>query len=737
MPPRRRRGVPGLVALAVAGATLCGLGMHVSHSYARLSQQHAAAKAAATEAAAQIARLESRVAELSAELSEPCDEKPVVVMNPVAEDPFDCYFEDCAQKAKKEPAAAPAEPLWRRAATSLGALEAYMPEIEDASYVDASLERGIFDALPAVQRACKKRAPEACARTANEAAEVLRMRLASELDDKKTPEEQCLTGRTKREQMRWVKDQKQSRVVVAVVTHETTCDYPRLELLRSFWSAARTAGYNTEGSFVFACGDAAALAAACAAGLPAVAASSDVAEDADSLLRSAHADARLRQGRRLLSETSGSPLEDAALFEALLADSTFSKETKDVEKPVPLTLPTERGTDVRRIDALRFDTAAELATKGIPSLYVDVASTFWAPPVGKHRARHALDLALEAPKQKKGPRRPGVRVATRQGSTRVPCPAVFAADAGNASATLLKRLAKLSRTTVKQVEFTRALATELRLGSAAPGALGLLTVACAPRPRFVVAERHKLGAVVLQMPQANIASLRALASELGLLSLSNKEGKYVALRDGALHLDDPRTIYRSTRFARLIVAYLVAVALVTGRSLVLPSLHVDERVFFLWSYLDTASLDALGVQWTHATFLTQFDTVAELEVSRTRATLHVDYEGAKVREKLDAWRHPWADDRLWRFAQDERLEDADMLVLHLPFVADDYAKRLIVDSAYLSNPARIVAAHLAWCDKGGLHANNDARVATAASSCWGKGVILDPAPDGFSFNLTR
>ena len=78
-----------------------------------------------------------------------------------------------------------------------------------------------------------------------------------------------------------------------------------------------------------------------------------------------------------------------------------------------------------------------------------------------------------------------------------------------------------------------------------------------------------------------------------------------------------------------------------------------------------------------------------------------------------------------------------MLVLHLPFVADDYAKRLIVDSAYLSNPARIVAAHLAWCDKGGLHANNDARVATAASSCWGKGVILDPAPDGFSFNLTR
>lgn len=699
-----------------------------------------------------------------------------------ATDPFDCYFEDCSGKLE-EPArqrqtgcsefeencaqgryasANEASPMpsgngecgnikqtWRAASLLLATpgaqvLSQHSSEHEDSKKYargDAAVAfanaRNLSAEAVVTAETAKTRLSRRCSRVASSSESAALAAIKAALTEEVLRGERsesttyCSLGATRKEQLLWLKKRRAPRVTFALITFELTCAYPRLAAIRSLLASVRDGGFGQEGQFVFVAADAAAMVALCAAGLPAVASTEEVDDAATRVLKAAVAEGRLRQGRRLLASTSGAPFTDAVLFEALLADTAFGQETSAKQRHGEGHEGVELRSSERARDATRFEFAAELAIRGISSLCVDAEATFFAPRRGSRRARHALHRELDddtrrRPRQRDAQReikkRPPVRIATRQASFGLPCASpFFAADAGNSSSMLLRRLAKLAKTARSDPAYARGVAAELRLGTNLPGALSSLVVACAPRPHFVLARRDDLAAVVIESKSGRAApNRRALAAELGLLLTNDDESKLLALRDAVIDLYDPR-IYRSLRYLRLVVAHLVAAALLTRRALVLPAVNYDERTYFLWTYLDLESLDDLGIQWRHTHYLAQapkpITSVASIFVDAPIVVLDTETD----RRFFDTPRSIYPERALWTLLSERH--DERLLVLHLPFIAKQLGRMVTSERAVL-NAAFVVVKKLRWCDTG-LSASIDSTQATASDDCYGNGVLIE------------
>ncbi|KAJ8604911.1 hypothetical protein CTAYLR_004304 [Chrysophaeum taylorii] len=601
-PRPRRRAVETCLGVAMLVATACAYGI----AYAREAGAHEACRLALAEAQARIALLEA----------------------PTKQDPFDCYLDDCGGGAppQRSAAAAPEEiiggnvvPLWRAASVVVAPSDAI-----SASFYEEPIElftRGTLkrrDGGARLERALNKtQHAEPCdIVSAEETLAEVERRLAGTAVG-------CVAGATRKQQLSWVK-RKPGRIAFSVAGFEHVACDPKLASLRARIAATRDAGFS---SAVVVCADAACQKAACAAGLPAVAATARIAE-----------------------------------FAAPAAPR----------------------------DAAAFDFAADLASRGIRSLCVGM-DTFFAP----RRAGAALELDLEENA------RP-VRLATRQASKGVPCRSLFFAAEASNSSSALRRLARVARALVVDgPAYARAVAAQLELDNIASGGrLSPLVVACAPRPRFVLSQHERLAAVVLEAPpKTNPASRKLLASELGLVA-PRRAKKLLALKGASISLYE-----NELEFARLVVAHLVATALVTNRALVLPSIHLDEKVFFLWTYLDLESLDTLNVAWHETHFLSRVPvaTVAHLTVDLHMAALDTD----GTREVFDA---DSPDEALLALALDQK---ADLLLLDLPFLRH-----------HTPSP---VSRHLRWCDRG-LDPAKDARLAAASHACSVPGDTLESEP---------
>ena len=216
---------------------------------------------------------------------------------------------------------------------------------------------------------------------------------------------------------------------------------------------------------------------------------------------------------------------------------------------------------------------------------------------------------------------------------------------------------------------------------------------------------------------------RLLARELGLSS-SRPTGPLLGHDGGdglvnALAFFEP-AVAKSLARARLAVAHLVAACLETGRALWLPALHHEDRVFFLWTYLDLQSLEELGVDHA-ATHLLAHAKEAPFAnaslVSVDEATARVATDDARD-DAVTAFELP-AGARPERVLYDlARLHRPELLLLHLPFLRRDQPKRAP------GSLARRVLGLLRWCPDL-LAPDHDARVATPAASCWGRGASLD------------
>ena len=751
MSARPRRGFPARLA-AVAGM----VSMASMVGYARLASLLRESRLALEAALAREAELRSRVKELSfvsfEAFQEHDDGGVMKEEEKPPEDPFDCYFEDCGKdivapdRQKESPAKEKKQqprpedlkksarveavvadrkkddkPLWMWTVDMLAVgggdvvSEASTAAEDSVVYKRSpvSSERCANKSLEATTSvAARGRPSQLCASNTESAVlDDVQAALTEELLSSARLVSQEL-GDTRREQ--WIRVRKKSKrddyVAFTVVGYELACSYPRLTEIRAAWASARQAGYWV----FFVAADAAAMAALTAAKYPAVAASDDINERAWRSLRAAAVEARLRQGRRLLS----SIVEEAAVLDAFLEQSSLgSLSASSPRQEEDETLRDERSEAERTRAALRFDAAAELSARGMRSVFFEARTAWFAPRRGKRQAR----LALRDVKPDKA-----VRMATRQASSRVPCPSFFVSQAWNASAVLLKKLARLSRRTNSRVELSRAIASTLRLGGNAPSALSALTVACAPRPRFVVGRRDDLAAIVFQGPPS--ARRSTLAAELGLTTtMSSEEDDLLIARDAAIDLYEP---FRSLRYLRLAVAHLAAAALLSRKTLVLPAVHHDERTFFLWTYLDLASLDDLGLKWRHTHYLhnrpLEKEGPVSIAIDDAFATVDDDAKNHHVFFEMPKQLPP--EQLLWTLILDHVPERSGPLVLHLPFLANvvraDNGHRLLRPDRAQRNPALLVADKLRWCDKG-FRPGNEAHFATAAADCYGRGVRLD------------
>lgn len=671
-------------------------------------------------------------------------------------DSFDCYFaEDCEPTKPKTPPidhSTERLPLWLVAAERLvvsaeDVISSYVNDEDSLRFERRILKRGHHKAMVQVKAAMNRKAATlkgniraGCSIDA--ALSTIKMALTEESLSAGRTEAICKLGSTRREQLGWLKRQRAGRVVFVVVGYELTCDYPKLERIRSIAAAVRNGGYGREGQFVFACADPAAMAALCAAGFPAIATSDLVNEKAVAEAKIAMTEARLRQGRRrLLATTSGSPLADAALFESMLVDSALFATSPAIKEGKEATQAAAgmRSPFARLREALQFEFAADLSIRGISSICIDAEAVFLSPRRGPRRARLALDLLDEDASQKK--KGHSVRIATRQSSSRLPCTSTFfAAEIGNSSSLLLRRLAKLSKSVRETALYSKALSSELQLESSVKGAISALAVACSPRPRFLIGRREELAAIVLEAsPQQGRVRRRSLAIELGLV---REDGvpSLIVLRDAAVDTYDLRRgIYKSPRFIRFVFAHLATAALVSHRTIVLPAVHHDGSVFFLWTYLDLQSLEDLGIEYRHTHYFTHTKQKPQkpMTVTAHKDFALVDRGHPKSRHffpprptsprELDRGMTP--EDLLWNVLTVELVapnyshEKYDVLAIHLPFLAEEFVRMQEEKRAAL-NPALLLATKLRWCEDG-LRPNHNVHEATANGDCYGRGTPVD------------
>ena len=184
---------------------------------------------------------------------------------------------------------------------------------------------------------------------------------------------------------------------------------------------------------------------------------------------------------------------------------------------------------------------------------------------------------------------------------------------------------------------------------------------------------------------------------------------------------------RALAHARKVVAHLAAACLETGRALWLPALRVEGRAFFLWTYLDLRSVEALGVATleTHfgANHAPRFRNASLLVVDR--ATARVATDDARD-DDVAAFAIPEKGARPETVLLDlAKLLRPDVLLLHMPFLDRDAPRRDQATAA--PSLAAHVLAQLRWCPEL-LVPEHDARLATAAASCWGRGTALDAPP---------
>ena len=298
----------------------------------------------------------------------------------------------------------------------------------------------------------------------------------------------------------------------------------------------------------------------------------------------------------------------------------------------------------------------------------------------------------------------------------------------------LRELAKTASTTA---HFGRAVAAALGLGASTRNRLGD-AAPCAPRPNLAGAG-NELAAVVLAKeplvafstskergpgaPPPAVSLLRAraaagrlaLARELGLLESKRPPTEGVVSLDGGAGFG-ASMVDGLTKGARLQIAHAAACALETGRAFRPPALHLGERAFFPWTFLDVKSLEDVGVAWLP----TRVDAVP-----RNASLIAVDEWTARL--ATDDPRDP----RVTAFALPKgatpgraaldlaQLHRPELVLLHLPFLRRN-------GGAAKSAPlALAVLKELRWCPDHLVGAARDARRATAAASCWGRGVVMD------------
>ena len=166
---------------------------------------------------------------------------------------------------------------------------------------------------------------------------------------------------------------------------------------------------------------------------------------------------------------------------------------------------------------------------------------------------------------------------------------------------------------------------------------------------------------------------------------------------------------------RLVVAHAIASCLETNRQLQLPSLVIGERRFFLWTYLDLKSAEDLGLKWRPTNALNGGGNSSVISVDEK--TLRLATDDARD-QPVVAFALPKSS-TAGRAALDlVQLHRPSHLRLHLPFLSQPR-----LSAKHADQLARAVLSELRWCPSH-LRAEHDARVATAAASCWGRGVAV-------------
>jgi len=549
----------------------------------------------------------------------------------------------------------------------------------------------------------------------------------------------CLLGDTRADQLRTLQRTSQARgharMAVGVVAYDALRDFPGLDHLKAVALSAAKDGGFPEGLFAFTSVDVPTHAALCSVGLPAVAASEDVAAEGVAIVKRAFRDAALRTAARSHRRLRAADLADADAFEALLEGSTLAdiEEADDVQAaPIQVQAKVVRGApldaDAKNAHAARFQVCADLAFLGVDCLAFDVDGVFFAPSVESTSARAALDAAV----RRKPPRRPAnpeLLVAATQADIRRPCLPLVVTKATNSTAWALHRLAGLARIAPTREHLQRTVAATLGLGASDRGRLEADEVVCGGRPHFggVDIRSSRLAAVVLDEspPKGDPGSLgraraamgrRVLALELGFVPPPPVEDGVLVIDAGpglssTLVVDASSTL----KAVRLVVAHAIAACLETNRHLQLPALIMGEQTFFLWTYLDLKSAEDLGLKWRptqssndggNASLISADDRTVRLATDDARDASVIAFAlppGATAgRAVLDL----------------AQLHRPRTLHLHLPFLS---LPRLAAKHA--DALAVAVLAELRWCPSH-LSPVHDARVATAAASCWGRGVAV-------------
>jgi hypothetical protein len=528
-----------------------------------------------------------------------------------------------------------------------------------------------------------------------------------------------------------------SRIAVGVVSYDHLRDFPGLDSLKAIaLSAARDGGFP-EGLFAFASVDAATHAALCAVGLPSIATNDKVNDEGLAIITRAFRDASLRSAARNGRRLRSADLTDADAFEALLEGSTLEEvpeeesddisevKTVEVAKPSLVTGAPLDG-DAKSQHSARFQACADLAFVGVDCVAFDASSVYFVPDGS---ARQALVEAVSRKPPRK-PANPEILHAVFQDEIRKPCLPFVVSKATNSTAWALHRLAGLARIAPTREHLQRAVAATLGLGSSDRGRLEGDEVVCGARPHFggVNVQSERLAAVVLNEPPGKDESgslkrmrmsmgRKLLALELGLVpspvvpdegSLSIDAG---AGRASTVVVDAQCTL----KTVRLVIAHAIAACLETNRQLQLPSLVIGERRFFLWSYLDLKSAEDLGLKWRPTQSLQGGGNASVISVDEK--TLRLATDDARDQPVVAFALPPKS--TAGRAALDlVQLHRPSQLRLHLPFLSQP---RLVKKHA--DQLARAVLAELRWCPAH-LRAEHDARVATAAASCWGRGVAV-------------
>lgn len=548
----------------------------------------------------------------------------------------------------------------------------------------------------------------------------------------------CLLGDTRADQLRTLQRTShargRARMAVGVVAYDALRDYPGLDHLKAVALSAAKDGGFPEGLFAFTSVDAPTHAALCSVGLPAVAASEDVAEEGLAIVKRAFRDAALRTAARSHRRLRAADLADADAFEALLEGSTLAdiEESDDIQAaPVQVQAKVLRGApldaNAKNAHAARFQVCADLAFLGVDALAFDVDGVFFAPSVEATSARAGLDAAV----RRKPPRRPAnpeLLVAALQADVRRPCLPLVVAKATNSTAWALHRLAGLARIAPTREHLQRAVAATLGLGSSDRGRLEADEVVCGGRPHFggLDIRSSRLAAVVLDEspPKGDPGSLgraraamgrRVLALELGFVPPPPVEDGVLVVDAGpglssTLVVDASSTL----KAVRLVVAHAIAACLETNRHLQLPALMIGERTFFLWTYLDLKSAEDIGLKWRPTHSLTGGN--ASL-ISADDRTVRLATDDARDASVIAFALPPGA--TAGRAVLDlAQLHRPRTLHLHLPFLALPR-----IASKHADALAIAVLAELRWCPSH-LSSVHDARVATAAASCWGRGTAV-------------